>query len=76
MYLCQHAAEGSALGMFKYWCAILLGSRRHHLYYLGSIGVKKVLVELALHNRTHYSHQMLCLHHNGDYMGVQPAKIL
>ena len=56
IYLRQHAAEGSALGMFKRWRAALLGSRGRHLYYLGSIGVKNVLVELALYNRTYYSY--------------------
>ena len=54
MYLLQHAAEGSALGMFKRRRAVLLGSGGRHLCYLGSIGVRKVLVELALHNRTYY----------------------
>jgi len=46
--------EGGALGMFKYWRTALLGSRGRHLCYLGSIGVRKVLVELALYNRTYY----------------------
>jgi hypothetical protein len=55
IYLHQHAAEGSALGIFKCWHAVLLGSKRHHLHCLGSIGVKKVLVKLALYNRTYYS---------------------
>ena len=76
IYLCQHAAEGSALGMFECWHTTLLGSGGRHLCYLGSIGVRKVLVELALYNRTYYFHQMLCLCCNGDYMGVQPAEIL
>ena len=56
IYLRQYAIEGSALGMFKRWYTTLLGSRGHYLYYLGSIGVRKVLVELALHNRTYYSY--------------------
>ena len=76
VYLHQHAAEGSALGMFECQHAALSGSRGHHSYYLGSIGIRKVSVELALHNRTHHSHQMLCLCRNGDYMGTQPAEIL
>ena len=46
--------EGSALGMFKRWCAVLLGSKGRYLRYLGSIGVRKVLVELALYNKTYY----------------------
>jgi len=54
VYLCQHATEGSALGMFKYLRAVSSSSKKRHLYYLGSIGIKKVLVELALYNRTHY----------------------
>jgi len=56
MYLRQHAAEGSALEMFKRRRAALLGSGGRYLYYLGSIGVRKVLVELALYNRTYYSY--------------------
>ena len=56
MYLRQHAIEGSALGMFKRRRTILLGSGGRYLHYLGSIGVRKVLVELALHNRTYYSY--------------------
>ena len=48
VYLRQHAIEGSALGMFKCWCAALLGSRGRYLYYLGSIGVSNVLVELTI----------------------------
>ena len=54
VYLRQYATEGSALGMFKCWCTALLGFRGRYLYYLGSIGVRKVLVELALYNRTYY----------------------
>jgi len=54
MYLYQHAVEGSALEIFKYLRAALSGSKRRHLYYLGSIGVRKVLVKLALYNRTHH----------------------
>ena len=54
VYLRQHATEGSALGMFECWCAALLGSGGRYLRYLGSIGVRKVLVELALYNRTYY----------------------
>ena len=54
MYLRQYAVEGSALEMFKRWCTALLGSRGRYLRYLGSIGVTKVLVELAPHNRTYY----------------------
>jgi len=54
MYLRQYTIKGSALGIFKCWHAILLSSKRRHLYYLGSIGVRKVLVKLALYNRTHY----------------------
>ena len=76
IYLHQHTAEGSALGMFKCQHATSLGSVGRHLCYLNSIGVRKVSVELALYNRTYYSHQMLCLHHNRDYMGTQPAEIL
>ena len=76
VYLHQHTVKGSALGMFKYWHTALLGSRGRHLYYLGNIGIKKVSVELALHNRTYYFHQMPCLCHNKDYIGTQPAKIL
>ena len=75
MYLYQHAAEGSALGIFKYRHAVLLGSRGHQSRYLSSKDIKKVLVELALYNRTHYFRQMPCLRRNGDYMGIQPAKI-
>jgi len=48
MYLHQHAAEGSALGIFKRRRTILLGSKGRHLRYLGSIGVRKVLVELTI----------------------------
>ena len=48
--------EGSALGIFECWRATLLGSGGRHLRYLGSIGVRKVLVELALYNRTYYSY--------------------
>jgi hypothetical protein len=54
IYLRQYAVEGSALGMFKCWCTALLGFRGRHLYYLGSISVRKVLVELALYNKTYY----------------------
>ena len=54
IYLHQHAVKGSALGMFKCWCTTLLGSKGCYLHYLGSIGVRKVLVELALYNRTYY----------------------
>jgi hypothetical protein len=54
MYLRQYAVKGSALGMFERRRTILLGSRGRYLYYLGSIGVRKVLVELALYNRTYY----------------------
>jgi len=75
IYLRQHATEGSALGMFEHRRTILLGSRGRHSHYLGSIGVRKVLVELALYNRTYYSHQMPYLRRNGDYMGAQPAEI-
>jgi hypothetical protein len=56
IYLHQHAIEGSALGIFKRRRTTLLGSRGRYLYYLGSIGVRKVLVELALYNRTYYSY--------------------
>ena len=56
IYLRQHAAEGSALGMFKCRRTTLLGSRGRHLRYLGSIGIRKILVELALYNRTYYSY--------------------
>lgn len=76
VYLRQHAVEGSALGIFKHQHTILLGSGGRHLYYLSSIGVKKVSVELALYNKTYYFCQMPCLRRNGDYMGAQPAKIL
>jgi len=38
------------------WRTILLGSRGRYLRYLSSIGVRKVLVELALYNRTYYSY--------------------
>ena len=55
IYLRQYAAEGSALGMFERRRATLLGSGGRYLRYLGSIGVRKVLVELALYNRTYYS---------------------
>ena len=55
IYLRQHAIEGSALGMFKRRYTILSDSRGHYLCYLGSIGVRKVLVELALYNRTYHS---------------------
>jgi len=55
IYLRQHAAESSALGIFKRWYAASSGSGGRHLYYLSSIGVRKVLVELALYNKTHYS---------------------
>ena len=55
IYLRQHAAEGSALGMFERRRTALLGSGGRYLRYLGSIGVRKVLVELALYNRTYYS---------------------
>ena len=55
IYLHQQAIEGSALGIFKRWRAISLGSRGRYLRYLGSIGVRKVLVELALYNRTYHS---------------------
>ena len=76
IYLRQHAIEGSALGIFKYRYTALLGSGGRYLRYLGSIGVRKVLVELALYNRTYYSHQMPYLRRNGDYIGAQPTKIL
>jgi len=56
MYLRQHAAEGSALGMFKCRRTALSGSKGRYLYYLSSIGVRKVLVELALYNKTYYSY--------------------
>ena len=56
IYLRQHTTEGSALGMFKRWRAASSGFRGRHLYYLGSIGVRNILVELALHNRTHHSY--------------------
>jgi len=56
IYLRQHAAEGSALEMFERRHTILSGSGGRHLYYLGSIGVRKVLVELALYNKTYYSY--------------------
>ena len=48
IYLRQYAIVGSALGIFKYWRTTLLGSRGRYLYYLGSIGVRKVLVELTI----------------------------
>ena len=54
IYLRQHAAEGSALGIFERRRTILLGSKGRYLRYLGSIGIRKVLVELALYNRTYY----------------------
>jgi hypothetical protein len=76
IYLRQHAIEGSALGMFERRHAALLGSGGRHLYYLGSIGVRKVLVELALYNRTYHSYQIPCLRRNRDYIGAQPAEIL
>ena len=75
IYLRQYATEGSALGIFKCRRATLLGFRGRHLRCLSSIGVRKVLVELALHNRTYYSRQMPCLRRNGDYIGAQPAEI-
>ena len=56
IYLRQHATEGSALGIFKRRRAALLGSGGRYLRYLGSIGVRKVLVELALYNKTYYSY--------------------
>ena len=56
IYLRRRAAEGSALGIFECPRAILLGSGGRYLRYLGSIGVRKVLVELALYNRTYYSY--------------------
>jgi len=62
--------EGSALGIFKRQRAVLLGFKGRHLYYLGSIGVRKVLVELALYNRTYHSRQMPYLRHNGDCIGA------
>jgi hypothetical protein len=54
IYLHQYTVESSALGMFKYQRAILLGSKGRYLYYLSSISVKKVLIKLALYNRTYY----------------------
>ena len=54
IYLRQYIIEGSALKIFKRRRTILLGSEGHRLYYLDSIGVKKVLVELALYNKTYY----------------------
>jgi len=54
IYLHQYTMEGSALGMFKCRYTALLGSKGRYLHYLGSIGVRKVLVELALYNRTYY----------------------
>jgi len=68
--------EGSALGIFKRRRTTLSSSRGRYLRYLGSIGVRKVLIELALYNRTYYSYQMPCLRRNGDYIGAQPAEIL
>jgi len=56
IYLRQHAVKGSALRIFKRWCTVLLGSGGYYLRYLGSIGIRKVLVELALYNRTYYSY--------------------
>ena len=56
IYLRQYAAEGSTLGIFERRRTILLGSGGRYLRYLGSIGVRKVLVELALYNRTYYSY--------------------
>jgi len=56
IYLRQHAAKNSALGMFKCQRIASLGSKGRHLCYLSSIGVKKVLVELALHNKTYHSY--------------------
>ena len=70
MYLHQHTTKGSALGMFKRWYTVLLGFRGHQLHYLGNKDIKKVLIELALYNRTYYFHQMPCLCRNGDYIGV------
>ena len=54
IYLHQHATKGSALGIFKHQYTILLDFRGRHLYYLNSIGVKKVLIKLALYNKTYY----------------------
>jgi hypothetical protein len=54
VYLRQHAIESSTLGMFKYQHTVLLGSGGCHLRCLNSIGVRKVLVELALYNKTYY----------------------
>ena len=54
VYLRQHAAEGSALGMFERRRAALLGSGGHQSRYLGSKDIRKVLVELALYNRTYH----------------------
>ena len=70
IYLRQHAAEGSALGIFKYRHAVLLGSRGHQSRYLSSKDIKKVLVKLALYNKTYYFCQMPCLCCSGDYIGV------
>jgi len=54
IYLRQYAIKGSALGTFKYLRVILLKFKKCHLYYLNSIGIKKVLIELALYNKTYY----------------------
>jgi hypothetical protein len=75
VYLRQHAAEGSALGTFKRRRAALSGSGGHQSRYLGSKDIRKVLVELAIYNRTHYFCQMPCLRRSGDYIGAQPAEI-
>ena len=52
IYIRQHTIKGNTLEMFKRRRAASSGFKRRYLRYLGGIGVRKVLVELALYNRT------------------------
>ena len=56
VYLRQYTVKGSTLGIFERQHTVLSGSKGHQSCYLGSKNIRKVLVELALYNKTHYSY--------------------